>query len=229
MKEKNSKFYDGLLKNEYPDLYQLRRQKIKKMIKNIVIYEICFLIVAYGAYDYIVRNLALFNDYSIVWKGIVLGIIAAVFPPFCFRSTYELLGGTWAGTITAIKYEMRYPQPAGGVRSQTTGRITSTAKLGNGQEFMKMRLVTDKGKKKTLAYRSHINSVLKDGDRIVKFRGFAFPAEEVESEERYICIVCGKVVKKDVKECPRCNHSIVDLHKAQQPKDAWAQFDHAEF
>ena len=229
MAEKNSKFYEDLLKKEYPDLHRLRQQKTKKMIRNILIYEIIFLLVAYGAYDYIVRNLALFGDYSVVWKGIILGVIAAVVPPFCFKTTYELLGKTWAGTITNIKYEMRYPQPVGGARSQTTGRITSTAKLGNSQEFMKMKLVTDKGKKKTLAYHSHINSVLKDGDRIVKFRGFTFPAEEVENEERYICIVCGKVVKKDVTECPRCNHSIVNLHKAQQPKDIWAQFNYAEF
>lgn len=225
MKEKNAKYYNDLLKNEYPDLYAAKQRKIKKMIKNIIIYEICFLLVAYGAYDYIVRNLSLFNDYSIVWKGIILGIIAAIVPPFCFRTTYELLGGTWAGTITKIKYEMRYPQPTGNAKMQANGRITSAGKLGGGQEFMKMKLETDKGRKKTLAYRSHINSVLKDGDRIVKFRGFAFPAEEVEKEERYICIVCGKVVKKDVKECPACNHSIVDLHKAQQPKDVWAQFD----
>jgi hypothetical protein len=113
------------------------------MIRNILIYEIIFLLVAYGAYDYIVRNLALFGDYSVVWKGIILGVIGAIVPPFCFKTTYELLGKTWAGTITNIKYEIRYPQPVGGARSQTTGRITSTAKLGNSQEFMKMKLVTD--------------------------------------------------------------------------------------
>lgn len=225
MKEKNSAFYDELLKTEYPDLYRARRQKVKKMIKNIVIYEICFLLVAYGAYDYIVRNLAMFNDYSIVWKGIVLGIIAAIVPPFCLRSTYELLGGTWAGTVTDIKYEMRYTQTAGSAKMQPNGRITGIGRLGNAHEFMKMRLVTDKGKKKKLAYRSHINSVLKKGDRIVKFRGFAYPAEEVEQEERYICIVCGNVVKKNVAECPKCNHSIVNLCQAQQPKDVWAQFE----
>lgn len=224
MKEKNSRFYDELLKNEYPDLYKLKQQKVKKMIKNIVIYEIFFLLVAYGAYDYIVGNLAMFNDYSIVWKGIILGVIAAIVPPFCFRSTYELLGGTWAGTITKITYEIRYTQAVGSVRAD---RFTGGSKLGNAQEYMKMRLVTDKGKKKTLAYRSHINSVLKDGDRVVKFRGFTFPAEEVEKEEHYICIVCGKVVKKGVNECPKCGHSIINLHKAQQPKDAWAQFDYA--
>ena len=231
MKEKNAKFYDEILKNKYPDLYRTRQQKTKKMIKNIVIYEIFFLLVAYGAYDYIVRNLALFNDYSIVWKGIILGVIAAIVPPFCFRSTYELLGGTWAGTITKIKYEMRYTQAVGGANMRSAGSVglAGTGKLGGGQEYMKMRLVTDKGKKKTLAYRSHINSVLKDGDRIVKFRGFIFPAEEVEKEERYICIVCGKVVKKGVDECPGCNHSIINLYQAQQPKDIWAQFDYAEF
>ena len=226
MTEKNAKFYDNILKNEYPDLYRARQKKTKRMIKNIVIYEICFLLVAYGAYDYIVRNLALFGDYSVVWKGIILGVIAAIVPPFCFKTTYELFGKTWAGTITKIKYEMRYTQATGGVRAD---KFTGGSKLGGAQEFMKMRLVTDKGKKKTLAYRSHINSVLKDGDRIVKFRGFPFPAEEVEKEERYICIVCGKVVKKEVKKCPRCEHSIINLHQAQQPKDVWAQFDYAEF
>jgi len=229
MQEKTAKFYDELLKSEYPDLYVLKRRKIGKMIKNIVIYEIFFLVVAYGAYDYILRNLAQFNDYSVVWKGIILGVILAFVPPLCFRSTYELFGSTWAGTIVKVKYEMRYSQPTGGAKSQTAGRITSTAKLGNAQEFLKMKLMSDKGKKKTLAYRSHIDSVLKEGDRIVKFRGFPYPAEEVEKEERYICIVCGKVVKKNTQECPRCNHSIVDLHKAQQPKDAWAQFDYAKF
>lgn len=229
MTEKNAKFYDQLLKKEYPDLYAVRQRKVRKMIRNIVLYEIAFILVAYEAYDYIVRNLAMFGDYSIVWKGIILGVLAAVVPPLCFRTTYELFGGTWAGTISSIKYEMRYQQPAGGAKMQPSGRISSTGRLGNGQEFMKMRLVTDNGKKKTLAYRSHINSVLKQGDRIVKFRGFAFPAEEVEKEERYICIVCGRVHKKGVKECPACNHSIVNLHEATQPKDAWAQFDYAEF
>ena len=226
MKEKNSRFYDELLKNEYPDLYKLKQQKVKKMIKNIVIYEIFFLLVAYGAYDYIVGNLAMFNDYSIVWKGIILGVIAAIVPPFCFRSTYELLGGTWAGTITKITYEIRYTQAVGSVRAD---RFTGGSKLGNAQEYMKMRLVTDKGKKKTLAYRSHVSSAFKKGDRIVKFRGFPFPAEEAENEELLICIVCGKVVKKDVNECPKCSHSIVNLHKATAPKNVWAEFDYAEF
>ena len=225
MKEKNAKFYDELLKKEYPDLYAIKQRKVKRMIRNIVIYEIFFLLVAYGAYDYIVRNLAMFNDYSVVWKGIILGVILLFVPPLCFKTTYELLGGTWAGTITKIKYEMRYTQASGGVRA---GR-PSVAKLGNSQEYMKMRLLTDKGKKKTLAYRSHIESVLKEGDRVVKFRGFAYPAEEVEREERYICIVCGRVVKKGTAECPRCNHSIVDVHKSTLPKDVWAQFDYAEF
>jgi DNA-directed RNA polymerase subunit RPC12/RpoP len=225
MKEKNAKFYDDVLKNEYPDLWRARQLKVKKMIRNIVIYEIFALLVAYGAYDYIMRNLALFNDRSIIWKGIVFGVILAVIPPLWFKSTYELFGKTWAGTITKVKYEMRYTQASGGVRA---GR-PSVAKLGNSQEYMKMRLLTDNGKRRTLAYRSHINSVLKDGDRIVKFRGFAYPAEEVEKEERYICIVCGRVVKKGTAECPRCNHSIVDVHKSTLPKDVWAQFDYAEF
>ena len=225
MKEKNAKFYDELLKSEYPDLYATKQRKIKKMIKNIVIYEILFLLVAYGAYDYIVRNLALFGDYSVVWKGIVLGVILLIVPPLCFKTTYELLVKTWAGTITKVKYEMRYTQAVGGAKMQSNGRLAGTGKLGDGQEFMKMKLLTDKGKKKTLAYRSHIESVLKEGDRVVKFRGFAYPAEEVEREERYICIVCGKVVRKNTCKCPQCEHSIVDLYKAQQPKNVWAEFD----
>ena len=227
--KKNAKFYDELLKNEYPDLYATKQRKIKKMIKNIVIYEILFLFVAYGAYDYIVRNLAMFGDYSVVWKGIVLGVILLIVPPLCFKTTYELFGKTWAGKITNVKYEMRYYQIASGAKIHSSGRITSTGRIGNGQEFMKMKLLTDKGKKKTLAYRSHIESVLKEGDRVVKFRGFAYPAEEVEKEERYICIVCGKVVSKKEVKCPRCEYSIVKLYEAQQPKDVWAQFDNVEF
>lgn len=226
MKEKNAKFYDELLKKEYPDLYAIKQRKVKRMIRNIVIYEIFFLLVAYGAYDYIVRNLAMFNDYSVVWKGIILGVILLFVPPLWFKSTYELFGKTWAGTIAKVKYEMRYTQAKDGVRAD---KFTGGSKFGGGQEFMKMKLLTDKGKKKTLAYRSHIESVLKEGDRVVKFRGFAYPAEEVEREERYICIVCGRVVKKNESKCPRCEYSIVDLYKAQQPKDAWAQFDYAEF
>ena len=69
MTEKNAKYYDEILKDQYPDLYRVRQQKIKKMIKNIVIYEIMFLIFACAAYDYIVRNLAFWGDYTIVWKG----------------------------------------------------------------------------------------------------------------------------------------------------------------
>ena len=229
MKEKNAKFYDELLKREYPDLWRARQLKVKKMIRNIVIYEIFFLLVAYGAYDYIVRNLAMFGDYSVVWKGIILGVILFVVPPLCFKTTHELFGKTWAGKITNVKYEMRYSQTASGAKIHSSGRITSTGRIGNGQEFMKMKLLTDNGKKKTLAYRSHIESVLKEGDRVVKFRGFAYPAEEVEREERYICIVCGKVVRKNICNCPQCEHSIVDLYKAQQPKDVWAEFDNAEF
>ncbi len=221
MKEKNPRYYEELLKKEYPDVYNTRQKKVKKMIRNIVIYELFFALMAYGAYDYIVRNLELFNDYSIVWKGVILGVIAAVVPPLLFKTTLELITPTWAGVITNIKYEMRYPQP--------TGVAYKGVNRSNPQEFMKMRIKTDKGQKKTLACRSHMNSALQKGDRIVKFRGFHFPVEETESEKHYICVVCGKIAKKDVKTCPACRHSIIDLHGAAQPKDIWAQFDYADF
>ena len=221
MKEKTSQYYEELLKKEYPDICQARLEKIKKMVCNIVVYEVLFALVAYGAYDYIVRNLELFNDYSIVWKGIILGIAAAIIPPLLFKTTLELITPTWAGVITNIKYEMRYPQP--------TGVAYRGVNRSNPQEFMKMKIETDKSKKKTLAYRSHMNSALQKGDRIVKFRGFQFPVEETESEKHYICVVCGRIVKKDVKSCPTCQHSIIDLHGAAQPKDIWAQFDYADF
>ena len=229
MQEKNSKFYDSLLKKEYPDLYAMRKKNIIKMICNIVIYEAIFLAVAVSAVDYIKKSVALTGETDIIWKAVILGAILLIIPPLCFKSTYTMLRPTWAGTITDIKYEMRYTQSAGNARMMPSGRIAGSVRVGTANEFMEMKLETDSGKKRKLAYRSHINSVLKQGDRIVKFRGFQFPAEEVEKEERYICIVCGKVVKKDVNECPCCGHSIVNIHKATQPKDVWAEFNYSDF
>ena len=220
MTDKNANFYEELLKKEYPDLCEYRKRKLGKMIKNIVIYEIVFALVAYGAYDYIARNVAFWGDTTIVWKGIIVGLILAVIPPFLFKTTAEMRGKTWVGEITSIKYELRYPQPTGSSRG---------INIRNAKEFMNMKVDIGKKKKKKLVCHSHINQALKNGDRIVKFRGFPFPAEEVEKEDRYICIVCGKVVKKDVKECPACHHSIIHLHEAAQPKDVWAQFDDNDF
>jgi len=229
MQEKNSKFYDEILKKEYPDLYAERKKKLIRMIRNILIYEAIFIAVAISAVDYIKNSIALTRETDIIWKAVVLGIILLIVPPFCFKSTYTFIRPTWAGTITDIKYEMRFTQPAGNARMQPSGRIAGSVRVGVSREFMEMKLLSDKGKKRKLAYRSHINSVLKQGDRIVKFRGFPYPAEEVEKEERYICVVCGKVVKKDVKECPACEFSIVNIHKATQPKNVWAEFEYPEF
>ena len=229
MQEKGSKFYDEVLRKEYPDLYAERQKRRRKMIRNILIYEAIFIAVAISAVDYIKKSIAVSGDTDIIWKAVLLGIILLIVPPFCFKSTYSFIRPTWAGTITDIKYEMRYTQSAGNARMQPSGRIAGSVRLAGDKEFMEMKLLSNKGKKRKLAYRSHINSVLKQGDRIVKFRGFPYPAEEVEKEERYICVICGKVVKKDVTECPVCNHSIIDIHKATQPKDVWAEFNYADF
>ena len=220
MTEKNAKYYDEILKDQYPDLYRVRQQKIKKMIKNIVIYEIMFLIFACAAYDYIVRNLAFWGDYTIVWKGIILGVIAAIVPPLCFPLTCELLPKTLFGTVINVKFEMRYPQSAG---------INRGINRSNAQEYVKIKIENDKKRKKMLAYRSHVSAVFGEGDRIVKFRGLAYPVKESENNECLICAVCGKIVKKEVEKCPNCCHSIINLHQAKQPKDVWAQFDYAEF
>lgn len=220
MTEKNAKFYEELLKKEYPELVEYRNRQFGKMVKNIVLYELFFAAVAYGAYDYIARNIAFWGDTSIIWKGIILGAILAILPPFFFKSTGTMTGKTWVGNIISIKYELRYPQPQGGERAFN---------IRNAQEFMKMKVDTGKKRPKTISFRSHISQALKSGDRIVKFQGFPFPTEEVENEERYICIVCGKVVKKNVKECPACHYPIVHLHEAALPKDIWAQFDDNNF
>ena len=221
MKEKTPEYYDKLLEKEYPDIYGTKQKKIKKMIRNIAIYEIFFLLVAYGAYDYIARNIDLFSDYSIVYRGVIMGVILAVIPPLLFESTKVLIEKTWVGTIDSIKYEMRYPQ--------TSGALTKSINRSHPKEFMKIKVDIGKNRKKTVAFRSHLNQALQKGDRIVKFRGFQFPVEDTESEKYYICIVCGKIVKKGVKHCPACEHSIVDLHQAVQPKDVWSEFDYAKF
>ena len=221
MNEKNGKYYDALLKREYPRLYEAKQKKLRKMMRSICIYELFFAAVAYGAYDYIIRNLEIFDDYSIVWKGIIFGVIAAIIPPLLFKTTLELITPTWTGTITSIKYELRYPQPTG-VEYKGINRT-------NPQEFMKIKAETPKGKKKTLAFRSHLNQALQNGDTIVKFRGFTYPAEITEQEKHYVCIVCGRLAKKGAKECSACQSPIVDLHAAEQPKDVWAQFDYADF
>ena len=219
MTEKNAKYYEELLKKEYPALVEYRRQKSQKMIKNVVVYEIIFALVAYGAYDYIRRSLEFWGDTSIIWKGLIIGVALAVIPPLFFKSTAEMRGKTWAGTISAIKYELRYPQPEN----------SRSFNCRNAQEYMKMTVDVGKKKPKKLAFRSHISQALKVGDRIVKFKGFPYPAEDAESEVRYICVVCGNVVKKEVGECPRCRLPIIKLHKAAQPKDVWAQFDDNDF
>jgi DNA-directed RNA polymerase subunit RPC12/RpoP len=221
MKEKTPLYYDRLLEKEYPDIYKTRQGKIKKMIRNIIIYELFFLLVAYGAYDYITRNIALFSDRSIVYRGLILGVIFAVIPPLLFESTGALLEKTWVGTIDSIKYEMRYPQ--------TSGALSKSINRSHPKEFMKIKVDIGKKRKKTVAFHSHFNQALQKGDRIVKFRGFQFPVEDTESEKYYICIVCGKIVKKGVKQCPACEHSIVDLHKAALPKDVWAELNYAKF
>ncbi len=221
MNVKNAKYYDELLKKEYPELYGLRQQKIAKMIRNIVIYEIFFALFAYGAYDYIQRSIALTKETDIIWKALIVGAVALVVPPLLFKSTLELIVPTWVGNIVSIKYEMRYPQPTG-VEYKGVNR-------SNPQEFMKIKVETEKGKKKTVAFRSHLNQALQKGDRIVKFRGFTYPTEVTEQEKLYVCIVCGKLAKKGEKECRACHRPIVDLHTAGQPKDVWAQFDYAEF
>jgi hypothetical protein len=215
MTQKNAKFYEELLKKEYPQLIAHRNGKRRKMWRNVIFYEIAFAAVAYGAYDYIVRNLAFWGDVSIVWKGIIVGLILAIIPPFFFKTSIDMRGKTVVGDIESIKYEIRFPQ---------TGN-TRALNYKNGQEFMKMKVNVGKKKPLTISYRSHISQALKQGDRIVKFKGFPFPAEEVEKEERYICVVCGRVVKKDVKDCPACSLPIIHLYEAAQPKDIWAQFE----
>lgn len=216
MKPLNAKRYEELLKSEYPDLYALRKQRKRKMIRSILIYELLFALFSFGAYDYIIRSIEMNHDTDIILKAVIFGIAAMIIPPFLFKSTLDMLSPTWVGTIVSVKYEMRYPQ--------SNDAFSRYINRSHPQEYMKMRIETDKKKKTTISLRSHMNSALQQGDRIVKFRGFVYPTEISEVEKLFVCIVCGKVVKKEVCKCPSCLHSIVDLHTASLPKDIWAEF-----
>ena len=144
---------------------------------------------------------------------LLLGFV--IFPFFACGGWDRITDQGFCGTVEKLDFSVRVEMHGntGNVTVKNTAGHKRLVRAGAGQaNYCKVSVLTDEGDFKTLTLRLPGDSEsfpLREGDRIVKYRGLPFPA--VVGCKTPLCAACGFLDDDGKGECRCCGSSLIVL------------------
>lgn len=189
------------------DLERLRQDKVCRVWLRFTLLSLLLLLCEIL---FLFRPVA---DYRGTLNAVLLAVILLAVLFFLSGAHKICFDRAWEGEVFTSNYS---------VRLEIEGMRTGYSKLGSGRtiqgrtyrqvNYCELYIRTDRNQ--TIIYTLRLPKVkampFKIGDRLRKYRGFAYPI--IFDADVSLCIVCGSLVQQNSAVCPHCGASVVDNH-----------------